>query len=76
MDMKMPIQRVNNGYCHDWQSYCFQETYANEASSETTNPETSEPVVMEQHMEATEQGINIYEYVEEQWFKIVLMILL
>ena len=51
------------------------ETYANEASREITNPETSEPVVIEQYMEATEQGINIYEYVEEQWFKIVIMIL-
>ena len=46
----------------------FQKPMQMKLVVEITNPETSEPVVIEQYMEATEQGINIYEYVEEQWF--------
>ncbi|NMA00983.1 MAG: hypothetical protein GX923_00285 [Clostridia bacterium] len=73
MDMKMPMPEGEiMAIAMTGKATVFQKPMQMKLVVEITNPETSEPVVIEQYMEATEQGINIYEYVEEQWFKIVL----
>lgn len=54
------------------QATVFQKPMEMKMIMEITNPEISEPLIIEQYLEATEQGINIYEHVEEQWSKIVL----
>lgn len=73
MDMKMPMPEGEiMAIAMTGKATVFQKPMQMKLVVEITNPETSEPVVIEQYMEATEQGINIYEYVEEQWFKKVL----
>ena len=73
MDMKMPMPEGEiMAIAMTGKATVFQKPMQMKLVVVITNPETSVPVVIEQYMEATEQGINIYEYVEEQWFKIVL----
>ena len=70
MDMKMPMPEGEiMAIAMTGKATVFQKPMQMKLVVEITNPETSEPVVIEQYMEATEQGINIYEYVEEQWSK-------
>lgn len=50
----------------------FQKPMLVKMVMETENPESEEPLTMEQYMEATETGMNIYQKVEDQWFKMTL----
>jgi len=47
----------------------FQKPMLMKMIMETNNPESGEPLVIEQYMESTESGMNVYQNVEGQWFK-------
>lgn len=73
VDMKMPMPEGEAiALAMNGKATVFQKPMQMKMVMEMTNPETNEPMVIEQYMEATEQGMNIYQYVEEQWFKTTL----
>ncbi|KJS82664.1 MAG: hypothetical protein JM58_14440 [Peptococcaceae bacterium BICA1-8] len=47
----------------------FQKPMLMKMVMETNNPESGEPLSIEQYMESTENGMNIYQNVEGKWFK-------
>lgn len=73
MDMKMPMPEGETmAIAMTGKATVFQKPMQMKMVMEMANPETNEPMVIEQYMEATEQGMNIYQHVEEQWFKMTL----
>jgi len=73
MEMKMPMPEGElMAIAMTGKATVFQTPMQMKMVMEITNPEINKPLVIEQYLEATEQGINIYEHVEEQWSKIVL----
>lgn len=50
----------------------FQDPMLMKMIMTTENPETGEPMDIEQYMEATEKGLLIYQHVENNWFKMVI----
>ncbi len=73
MDMKMPMPEGEAmAITMTGKATVFQKPMQMKMVMEMTNPETNEPMVIEQYMEATDQGMIIYQYVEEQWFKMTI----
>ena len=73
MDMKMPMPEGESiAITMTGKATVFQKPLQIKMVVEMGNPETAEPIVIEQYIEGTEQGLNMYEHVEGQWFKMTL----
>lgn len=75
LEMQMKIQVPNEGTMDmsmTGKATIFQKPMKMKMVMETQNPESDEPLIIEQYMESTENGMNIYQNVEEQWFKMVI----
>lgn len=73
MQMKMPLPEEGTmDMTMTGKATIFQKPMLVKMVMEMNNPESGEPLTMEQYMEATEKGMNIYQKVEEKWFKMTM----
>ncbi|MFZ5942588.1 MAG: DUF6612 family protein [Bacillota bacterium] len=69
MQMKMETPEGKLDMTLDGKATIFQKPMLMKMVLQTKDPESGESVAIEQYMEQTEKGLNVYQKVEEQWIK-------